>query len=111
MNIKKIKNLINKYTKKTKRPKPLKNKLILSKMEQTTFIKKRKSIKINSINFKQFSFFNKKNHYIILMIIIILFLIVYSIISTNLKVKFIEIIKQDNITNMNIAYNAVDKYR
>jgi hypothetical protein len=106
-----IKEIINKYIKKDKKSKPLQNKYILNKITQTTFIKKRKSIKINNLHFKKFSFFNKSNYFIILIILLILIITIYYIISNSLKVKFIEIIKQDNITNMNIAYNAVDKYR
>jgi len=110
MNLEKIKDLINKYTKKNKRKKPWKNKLILSKMDQTTFIKKRKSIKINNFNFKKFSFFNKANYLLVIFVIIIASFF-YAIIWTTFKVKFIEIVKQDNITNMTIAYKALDKYR
>ena len=50
-----IKNFINKFKTK-KRRKNIKNKLLLNKIEQTSFIKKRKTIKFNNINFKKFWF-------------------------------------------------------
>jgi len=51
-----IKNFINKFKTK-KRRKNIKNKLLLNKIEQTSFIKKRKTIKFNNINFKKLNLF------------------------------------------------------
>lgn len=111
MYLKKINNFINSF-KKSKRSKPWRNKLILSKMEQTTFIKKRKSISINGINLEKLKFlWNNNLHYYFLLIIIFIVLIISLIFWPLFKIKFIEIIKQDNITNMTIAYKATDKFR
>jgi len=106
-----IKNFINKFKTK-KRRKNIKNKLLLNKIEQTSFIKKRKTIKFNNINFKKLNLFWKNHFYNYLLILFILIsLIIFFIFWSTFKIKFIEIIKQDNITNMSIAYNATDKYR
>jgi len=111
MYLNKIKKFLNKY-KKNKRSKPNKNRLILSKMEQTTFIKKRKCITFNSFDFNKIKFlWNNSLHYYILIFIIFIWIILYIFMWPTFKVKYIEIIKQDNITNMTIAYKATDKYR
>ena len=114
MYLSKIKKFLNKY-KKSKRPTQKKSRLILSKIEQTTFIKKRKQIKFN------YSYLNKINHflnkysnkwyYLYIILFIIISLVLYISYWPTFKIKYIEIIKQDNITNMNIAYKAIDKYR
>ena len=114
MYLSKIKKFLNKY-KKSKRPTQKKSRLILSKIEQTTFIKKRKQIKFN------YSYLNKINHflnkysnkwyYLYIILFIIISLVLYISYWPTFKIKYIEIIKQDNITNMNIAYKATDKYR
>ncbi|MCD5385152.1 FtsQ-type POTRA domain-containing protein [Candidatus Gracilibacteria bacterium] len=114
MYLSKIKKFLNKY-KKSKRPTQKKSRLILSKIEQTTFIKKRKQIKFN------YSYLNKINHflnkysnkgyYLYIILFIIISLVLYISYGPTFKIKYIEIIKQDNITNMNIAYKATDKYR
>jgi len=109
MNLKIIKDLLNKYT-NNKRKKTVKNKLILNKMEQTTFIKKRKTIKFNLINLKNISLKNKSNYKLFLILLIII-VPIYILLANSLKIKYIEIIKQDNVTNMDIAYKALDKYR
>ena len=114
MYLSKIKKFLNKY-KKSKRPTQKKSRLILSKIEQTTFIKKRKQIKFN------YSYLNKINHflnkysnkwyYLYIILFIIISLVLYISYWPTFKIKYIEIIKHDNITNMNIAYKATDKYR
>jgi hypothetical protein len=55
MYLNKIKKFLNKY-KKNKRSKPNKNRLILSKMEQTSFIKKRKNISFSIFDFNKIKF-------------------------------------------------------
>jgi hypothetical protein len=112
MYLTKIKKLINKFIKKknNSRKKPQKNKLILKRIEQTTFIKKRKYIKFNNIDFKRLNFI-PKNYYLYLILFIFAVAILYSIALSTFRIKFIEIIKQDNITNMTIAYKATDKFR
>ena len=115
MNLQKIINYINNFLKKTifqifKKKK--RNKLILNKIEQTSFIKKRKSfiIKNNSLE-KLKIFWNNITHYYLLICAILLSIIIYIIFWPIFKVKNIDIIKQDNITNMTIAYKAIENYR
>lgn len=110
MYLNKIKEFFNKY-KKNKRNKPTKSKLILNKIEQTTFIKTRKKIIFNGLNFKKINFLWNNIHYSIIFVFIIILFFIYIIFWPTFKIKNIEIIKQDNITNMTIAYNAIDKYR
>lgn len=74
--------------------------------------KKRKTIKIN---FKFLNFLKKVNRrfipflaiFSISFLLIIFFLIVWPF----FRVKYIEITKKDNITNMNIAYKSLDSLR
>lgn len=88
------------------------NRLILSKIEQTSFIKKRNSYVIKNINLDVFKIlWNNKNNYYIWFSLILFFLLIYVIAWPIFKVKNIEIIKQDNITNMLIAYKAVENFR
>lgn len=106
-----IKDFFKKY-KKNKRIKPNKSRLILSKMEQTTFIKKRKNITFKNFNFNKIKIlWNNNMHYYFAIILIFISILLYIFLWPIFKIKYIEIIKQDNITNMTIAYKATDKYR
>ncbi len=106
-------NIIKKiFTKNSKRKKPNKSWLHLSKMEQTTFIKKRKCLTFNNIDFNKLKFLWKNNlYYYFWWIAIIFIILLYIIFWPIFRIQYIEIIKQDNITNMTIAYKATDKYR
>lgn len=100
-----IKNKLNKKKKNN-------SKIILNKIENWTFTKKRNNLNVR-LNYLEYFIFFKKNYipyYLIWwlsVIIITIFLILWPIFT----VKYIEIIKKDNITNMNIAYKAVEDLR
>jgi cell division septal protein FtsQ len=81
-------------------------------MEQTSFIKKRKNISFSIFDFNKIKFlWNNSIHYYFLIFFIFIASILYIFLWPTFKIKYIEIIKQDNITNMTIAYKATDKYR
>lgn len=88
------------------------SRLLLSKIENKNSLKKRKAINIR-INFEYYLKFFKKNYipYYFIICIIFLIILLFLIFWPLLRVKYIEIIKKDNITNMNIAYKAVDNIR
>ncbi|MDD3144864.1 MAG: hypothetical protein PHV23_02015 [Candidatus Gracilibacteria bacterium] len=98
----------NKFSKKKK----TNSKIILNKIENGTFTKKRNNFNVRVDYLEYFRFFQKNYipYYLIggLSIIIITIFLVLGPIFT---VKYIEIIKKDNITNMNIAYKAVEDLR
>lgn len=101
-----------KFIQKFKKKKDSKYKLIINNIDRNNFVKKRKSININ-INFEYYLKFFKKNYipyYFIISIIIILVIIVV-LFWPIFNIKYIEIIKKDNITNMNIAYKSVEDLR
>lgn len=101
-----------KFIQKFKNKKDSKYKLIINNIDRNNFVKKRKSININ-INFEYYLKFFKKNYipyYFIISIIIILVIIVV-LFWPIFNIKYIEIIKKDNITNMNIAYKSVEDLR
>lgn len=101
-----------KFIQKFKKKKDSKYKLIINNIDRNNFVKKRKSIHIN-IDFEYYLKFFKKNYipyYFIISIIIILVIIVV-LFWPIFNIKYIEIIKKDNITNMNIAYKSVEDLR
>ena len=110
MNIKNIENYIKKIFKKNKRRN---NKsIVLNKMKQTTFIKKRKQIVFNYNFFEKFKlFWNNKSYYYISIIVTLLIIAIYIIFWPIFKVKYVDTIKQDDLTNMIISYDSVNKYR
>lgn len=115
---KKIQNMdlqkIIKYFKNTYKRKKQNRKgiLTLSKFKKTSCIKKRKSIKIKNINLEKLKiFWNNKAKYYLLILLLLITTFFYIIFWPVFKIKNIEIIKQDNITNMIIAYKAVENYR
>ena len=102
---------IKSFSKRKKR-KLNKRKLTLSKLNKTSFTKKRKKIVIKNINFEQLKiFWNNIFYYYLLIFIILTSLSLYIIFWPVFKIKYIEIIKQDNITNMLISYKALENYR
>lgn len=110
---KKIKeNFYNLFKKKKKKEDP--STLLLSKLQNKNIgkCKKRKSINIKFWNFKIFSFF-KKNYipYLLILSSIFIISIVFLILWPIFKIKFVEIIKKDNITNMDISYKSVESFR
>lgn len=98
----------NKFSRKKK----TNSKIILNKIENWAFTKKRSNFNIRVNYLEYFRFFQKNYipYYLIWwisIIIITIFLILWPIFT----IKYIEIIKKDNITNMNIAYKAVEDLR
>lgn len=111
MNIQKIINKL-KYILKKKFVGSNRNKLILSRIKETSFYHKRRSFVIKNDHLEKLKFFwnNTKSYYLIIALGII-FTIIYIIFWPIFKVKYIEITKQDNITNMSISYKSVESYR
>ncbi len=106
-------NNIFSFFKKKKKPKNTKSiyKLYKKKPKDRTLNKKRKSIKLR-FNIKDKFNFIKKTYlpYSLIFFVIIIIIVISLLLSPFFKVKFI-IIKKDNLTNMNIAYKAIDDIR
>ena len=118
MNLKKINYYINKFlslkpSELLKKRKTSNNRsFLLNNSEQTTFIKKRRNLSINSKHLDKLKiFWNNIINYYIVIFLVLFSASLYVMFWPLFKIKNIEIIKQDNITNMQIAYKAVDKYR
>ncbi|MFK7779707.1 MAG: hypothetical protein QM490_01040 [Candidatus Gracilibacteria bacterium] len=96
------------WSKRKKRNK----KLYLKKTKQKSLIKKRRSFSIKNKHIEKLKIFgNNITHYYILILVIVFITSLYIIFGPIFRIKNIEIIKQDNITSMHIAYKAVDYYR
>lgn len=110
--IENIKLYFKKIREKISNRKQKKSKIIINTLDNKFFLKKRKSLNIR-VNFEYYLKFFKKNYipyYLIISVFFItslLFLIFWPIFS----IKYIEIIKKDNITNMNIAYKSLESLR
>jgi len=103
--------VIPKFHIKNKRRKK-NNKLYIKKTIKNKFIKKRQNFHIKNYHLEKLKiFWNNMTHYYILIFIILAISWLYVIFWPVFRIKNIEIIKQDNITSMAIAYNATDKYR
>lgn len=109
MYIKKIENFLrNKLKKRTKR----RNNLILNNVKQKSYTKKRKKISINKDIFNNLNIFWWSIYkYYIAIFTILITIILFIIFGPTFKIQKIEIIKMDNITNMDIAYKAVEDFR
>lgn len=104
-----IKNFIKTFKSKKKKRR---NKLLLNKIEQTFFIKKRQKITFSKVNFRKLFFIWKNTTYTYTSIAFLFFVLIFIFLFwTSFNIKYIEIIKQDSITNMSIAYKSTDKYR
>ncbi|MDD2907961.1 MAG: hypothetical protein PHH98_04940 [Candidatus Gracilibacteria bacterium] len=106
-------NLFLEYIKnKFKKNKTKRTSVILNTIDTGTFVKKRNALNIR-FNFLEYINFFKKNYipYYFITIITIIVIIIFLIFGPIFTVRYIEIIKKDNITNMNIAYKAVDDLR
>jgi len=89
-----------------------KQNIVFNNAKQTSFIKKRVHFSIKNWQLEKLKFFwNNKTSYYILIFLILFFTSMYIIFWPVFKVKNIEIIKQDDITNMIISYKSVDNYR
>lgn len=101
-----------KFTQRFKKKKENNSRLIINNIDRKTYTKKRKNININ-INFENYLKFFKKNYipYYFIISIIIITSIIIILFWPFLNIRFIEIIKKDNITNMNIAYKSVEDIR
>ena len=75
----------------------------LNNLEQSYFIRKRKKIYINLNLYNKFKKIKNKIFFCILIIILIY--------MSFFKIQKIEVIRQDNIINMNIIYSSLNKYR
>ncbi len=117
----KLKNLFNIFSfKKTKKrskskdffKKTKKDKFYKLSSNDKSLWKKRKSLKLK-FNFKERFSFLRSVYIPYFFIIFILSILILAIVlfSPIFSVKYIEIIKKDNITDMNIAYKAVDSIR
>jgi len=114
-----IKNLLkNKIVKKllnrkfNKNIQKYKNKIYFKEKNKTNFKKRKKQLKLN---FNKFNFINDilKNKIIIYIsfLILIILAILFLVFSSYTKIKTINIIKKDDVTNINIAYNSINDYR
>lgn len=111
MNIKKIKNKIYNFLNK-KEKKSSNSKLILNNIERTPFTKKRRSFVIKNDQIEKLKiFWNNVAHYYLFILLILLASTLFVVFWPLFKIKFIEIIKKDNITNMDISYKSVEDYR
>ena len=112
-NFKFLKKHFNKFFSKKNKEKR-KSKIVLNKLEQQSFIKckKRKNINIRFGTLKITKVL-KKNYipYFLIISLIWVFFILFLIFWPIFKIKYIEIIKKDNITNMDISYKAVEDFR
>lgn len=108
----KIKDFFNSFLNKFKKKKPDYSKLIFNKSENKSFFKKRKAINIR-LSFLDYLKFFKKNYIPYYLITWIIFIVIslFFILWPIFRVKYIEIIKKDNVTNMTIAYKSVENLR
>lgn len=111
--INKKKIFLEKFIKKNKKNRQrISSKLLLNKKESPKFTKKRKNI---NIDFSKIKIWNNNRKKIIPYFLITIFLLIIiwiiSILSPIFKIKYIEITKMDNITNMDIAYKSVEDFR
>lgn len=111
---KKIKKLIKSCKKifSWKKWKKTKSSLFLNNLEQQSFIKKRKTLNLK-FDFLTWPKFIKKHYipYFSILLAIIFFILAFICLWPIFKVSQIEIIKKENITSMDRAYKAVEKYR
>ena len=109
--INEIKEKIQKISKKNNKKK-IESRLLLSKIDQVKFRKKRKSININFSKSK-INFLNQKRYipYFLISIIVLILLTIITFLWPIFNIKYIEITKMDNITNMDIAYKSVEDFR
>lgn len=111
MNIKKIKNKINNFFNKTEK-KSSNSKLVLNNIDRTPFTKKRRTFVIKNDQIEKLKiFWNNIAHYYLMILFILVILTLFIIFWPMFKIKFIEIVKKDNITNMTISYKSVEDYR
>lgn len=112
MNFEKIQKYIFEILKIKKNKSRTRNKITLNKIDSTSFRKKRRKFVIKNDFLDKFKiFWNNIFHYYLLIIFILIISIAYIFIWPLFKIKNIEIVKQDNITNMLIAYKSVEDYR
>ncbi len=107
------KKILEKFIKKNKKTRENnKSKLLLTKKDWVKFTKKRKNINIDFSKIKLWKN-NKQKIIPYFLISIILLIIIWIIITLSpiFKVKYIEITKLDNSTNMDIAYKSVEDFR
>lgn len=109
MYIKKIEKFLkNKFKKRQNR----KNRFILNNVKKQNYTKKRQKISINKDIFNNINIFwwNVYKYYIAIFSILII-TILFILFGPTFKIKKIEVIKMDNITNMDIAYKAIEGFR
>lgn len=112
LNKDKIKDFFLSFKDKFKKKKPSYSKLIFNKNENKSFFKKRKAINIR-LSFLDYLKFFKKNYipYYLIAWVIFIAISIFFVLWPIFRVKYIEIIKKDNVTNMTIAYKSVENLR
>lgn len=112
LNKDKIKDFFTSFKNKFKKKKPNYSKLIFNKSENKSFFKKRKAINIR-LSFIDYLKFFKKNYipYYLIAWVIFIVISIFFVLWPIFRVKYIEIIKKDNVTNMTIAYKSVENLR
>lgn len=110
--LEKFKKIIN-----TKIKKKSKNRLFINQIEKrirnkNNFFSKRKNLNIN-LSFLKLNNFFKKNYipYLFISTIVIISILIFILLWPIFRVKYIDILKKDNVTNMDIAYKAMEYYR
>lgn len=118
MDLNKYKKIIKKIIKTTKKSfsskkrEKIKSRIILNKLEKQSSFNKRKSLKLR-FDFLRLPIFFKKHYipYFFISWFIIAILSIFIFLWPIFKVKNIEIIKKENITNMEIAYKSIEDFR
>lgn len=102
-----IKSILDKKNKKKS-----KSKIILNKFDNKEKKKKRKIINIRISKIKLWWFF-KKNYipYFLISSIILMLILIFILVWPLFKVKSIEVVKLDNVTNMEIVYESLRDFR
>lgn len=111
MNIKKIKNSINNFLSKKVQINN-NNKLVLNNIKRAPLTKKRRAFIIKNDQIEKLKvFWNNITNYYILILFILIIISIFVVLWPTFKIKFIEIIKKDDITSMTISYKSVEDYR
>lgn len=112
--MKKIQTFINKYLKLNliNKRKKVENKVLFVQENENVFKKRKKQLSLNLNRINNFSL-NQKNKYIIITSIVFLgvFLVIFVLFWPYFKIDKINIMKKDDITNLNIAYKWVENLR
>ena len=87
-------------------------KIYFTENKNTSFKKRKKQLSLNINNFNYINNIIKNKNIIYLTIFsLIIILLIILLFTPYTKIKIINIIKKDDITNLNIAYNSIDNIR